>query len=193
VHRRWLEHELAQEAVTSAEHDGGLEGAVDVSFLFCDLKDFTAFADSNGDTTAVAAIDHFAHSVTRERGSEFRFMKALGDGFMLAYSDPCTAVRAGIRIMRAMQVPHMPRVHASVHRGEAIVREGDYFGGAVNLAARLLNAADRDELVATPAVVEACGDEFPWEPIGPRHVRGVAEMIEVYRLFVGEGLKNVEA
>jgi hypothetical protein len=36
VHRRWLEHELAQEAVTSAELTGELPGAVDVTFLFCD-------------------------------------------------------------------------------------------------------------------------------------------------------------
>jgi adenylate cyclase len=183
VHRRWLEHELAQEAVMTAELGGDLPGSVDVTFLFCDLKDFTAFADSHGDTAAVTAIDHFADSVIRERGMEFRFMKALGDGFMLAYSDPCAAVGAGDRIIKAMQVPHMPRVHASAHRGTAIVREGDYFGGSVNLAARLLNAADRDELIATASVVESTDDEFSWEPIGPHRIRGVAEMIDVYRLY----------
>src|SRR3954471_11457997 len=192
VHRRWLEHELAQEAVVTAESGGDLTGAVDVTFLFCDLKDFTAFADSQGDTSAVMAIDHFADSVTRERGADFRFMKALGDGFMLAYGDPCAAVRAGNRIVKAMQVPRMPRVHASVHRGVAIVREGDYFGASVNLAARLLNAADRDELVATPSVVESCGDSFSWEPIGQRRVRGVAEMVDVYLLLIGEGLEDVQ-
>jgi class 3 adenylate cyclase len=46
-------------------------------------------------------------------------------------------------------------VHASVHVGTAIARDGDYFGGAVNLTARLLGAAGRDELVATRPVVEA--------------------------------------
>jgi adenylate cyclase len=183
VHRRWLEHELAQEAVVSAEAVGTFPGAVDVTFLFCDLKDFTAFADSEGDTAAVLAIDHFADSVTRDRGSEFRFMKALGDGFMLAYGDTCAAVRAGARIMADMRVPRMPRVHASVHRGVAIVREGDYFGGSVNLAARLLNAAEGDELVATRSVVDSCDDEFEWEAIGQRRVRGVADLVDVYRLY----------
>ncbi len=120
-------------------------------------------------------------------------MKALGDGFMLAYSDPCAAVRAGARIVLSMQVPRMPRVHASVHRGVAIVREGDYFGASVNLAARLLNAADRDELIATTGVVESCGDEFAWEPIGQRRIRGVAEMVAVHRLLIGERLQDIEA
>jgi adenylate cyclase len=182
VHRRWVEHELAQEAVTAVEADGRLPGSVDVTFLFCDLKDFTAYADEEGDTAAVVAIDRFVDTVTRERGREFRFMKALGDGFMLAYSDACDAVRAGERIIEAMQEPRLPGVHASVHRGVAIVREGDYFGGAVNLAARLLNAAECDELVATEAVVDSCRAGFDWEPIGNRRIRGVAEPVPVYRL-----------
>jgi adenylate cyclase len=185
VHRRWVEYELAQEAVTAVEADsgdGGLPGAVDVTFLFCDLKDFTAFADSEGDIAAVMAIDRFGDTVIRERGAEFRFMKALGDGFMLAYGDAGPAVGAGARIIEAMQVPHLPRVHASVHRGVAILREGDYFGSAVNLAARLLNAAGRDELMATDAVVESCGEEFRWEPRGKRRIRGVSEPVAVHRL-----------
>jgi adenylate cyclase len=184
VHRRWVEHELAQEAVIAVESEGegSLPGAVEVAFLFCDLKDFTAFADEQGDTAAVMAIERFAETVTRERGTEFRFMKALGDGFMLAYSDACDAVRAGSRIITAMKAPRLPGVHASAHRGVAILREGDYFGGSVNLAARLLNAAERDELIATAPVVEACGEEFDWESIGKRRIRGVAEMCDVYRL-----------
>jgi adenylate cyclase len=184
VHRRWVEHELAQEAVIAVEGEGedGLPGAVDVAFLFCDLKDFTAFADEHGDTSAVMAIDRFAETVTRERGPHFRFMKALGDGFMLAYSDACEAVRAGSRVITAMKAPRLPGVHASVHRGVAILREGDYFGGSVNLAARLLNAAEQDELIATEPVVESCGDEFAWESIGKRRIRGVAEMCDVFRL-----------
>jgi class 3 adenylate cyclase len=73
-------------------------------------------------------------------------------------------------------------VHASVHRGTAVSREGDYFGGAVNLAARLLNTAGRDELVATPPVVEASGERFRWEPLGTHEIRGVDEPVEVFRL-----------
>jgi class 3 adenylate cyclase len=186
VHQRWLEHELAQEAVASAEsgsQDGGLPGAVDVTFLFCDLKDFTAYADSEGDTAAVIAIDYFARVVTRERGEECRFTKALGDGFMLAYSDPCAAVRAAERIMEAMRVARMPRVHASVHAGRAIVREGDYFGGAVNLAARLLTIAGRDELLATDAVVQSSDGRFSWEDAGTVRVRGMTESVPVFRLL----------
>ncbi len=184
VHRRWVEYELAQAAVTAAEtgSEEPLPGAVDVALLFCDLKDFTAYADTEGDEAAVAAIDRFTDTVARERGEAFRFMKSLGDGVMLSYGDASEAVAAGARVIAGMRAEGMPRVHASVHKGVAITREGDYFGGAVNLAARLLIVAGADELLATRPAVEAAGEDFAWEPAGSARIRGVAIPAEVFRL-----------
>jgi len=185
VHRRWVEHELAQAAIREAESEAGagsLPGAVQVTFLFCDLKDFTAYADREGDEAAVQVIDRFAETVVRQRGRDFRFTKALGDGFMLVYGDPHAAVAAGGRVVDAMRGIDTPGVHASVHSGVAVVREGDYFGSAVNLAARLLLAADRDQLVATRPVVEETGSAFSWDPAGTREVKGMAEPVDLFRL-----------
>jgi class 3 adenylate cyclase len=184
VHRRWVEREAAQTAVRSAEAGaapGLLSGLAEVSILFCDLKDFTAFADRQGDGAAISIIDRFASTVTRERGERVGLTKLLGDGFMLVYPEPVSAVEAATRIMRAMSAPEEPALHASIHHGRAIPREGDYFGGAVNLAARLLVLAEGDELLVTQPVVEHCPD-FHWEHCGSERVRGVSDQVEVFRL-----------
>lgn len=155
--------------MTAAETGSGerLPGSVDVALLFCDLKDFTPYVDTEGDEAAVAAIDRFTDTVARERGESFRFMKSLGDGVMLSYGDAPEAVAAGARVIAGMRAEGMPRVHASVHNGVAITREGDYFGGAVNLAARLLVVAGPDELLATRPAVEATGDSRGSRPDRP--------------------------
>lgn len=183
IHQRWLEYELAQAAVTEAESEaqGRLPGAVDIAVLFVDLKDFTSFADIHGDSAAVAAVQRLLETVAHERGQP-RFQKALGDGVMLCYADAPDAVRAALRIMATLQVAAPPSVHASVHCGTAILREGDYFGSAVNVAARLLGSADEDHLVATRPIVDACGDEFEWERTGPLWIRGLAEPLETFAL-----------
>jgi adenylate cyclase len=185
VHRRWVEHQIAQGAVRAAELHLGpvrLPGAVEVTFLFCDLKDFTAYAETSGDAAAIEAIDRFFDVVARERREGGQFVKSLGDGAMLVYRDPVDAVADGSRVIAAMRTPGLPGVHASVHRGTAIARSGDYFGGAVNVAARLLALARRDELLATAEVVEACGDAHAWTPTGERTLRGVTTPVSVYRL-----------
>ena len=183
VHRRWVEHEAAQIVVRSAEARAAerLKGAVAASILFCDLKDFTAYADLNGDVAAAEKVDHFAGVVVRERGSQARLTKLLGDGFMLVYPEARPAVDAGLRIIDAMRPDDQPGVHASVHHGFAVPLEGDYFGTAVNVAARLLVLAECDELVATAPVIEQC-PELGWRSAGSRRLRGVSEEIEVYRL-----------
>jgi class 3 adenylate cyclase len=184
VHRRWIEHELAQRAVSAAEQEAGaatLPGAVAVTFLFCDLKDFTAYAEVSGDEAAIRAIDRFFEVVARERGSG-EIVKSLGDGAMLVFLDPAEAVSAGLRMIGAMREGEQPGIHASVHRGTALARSGDYFGGSVNLAARLLALSERDELVATTEVVKACGAEFRWRHGGDYALRGVAHPVAVYRL-----------
>lgn len=185
VYRRCVEHVLAQEAVTEVEASSGthaLPGEVNVAFLFCDLKDFTAFADAEGDEAAMEAVDRFFETVALEQGEDARLMKSLGDGAMLAYRDALTAVAVGARVMAHARTEASLRVHASVHCGVAIARDGDYFGHAVNLAARLLGAAGADELVATRPVVESTVDSYGWEPIGVRKMRGVAQPVEVFRL-----------
>ena len=184
VHQRWLEFELAQTAFDAAEDGGGaaLPATEEVTLLFCDLKDFTAYATAEGDVAAVEAIGAFARAVDSERGDDGRVVKALGDGQMLRYPDAAGGVAAGARIMAAMRATGPLHVHASVHRGVVIAREGDYFGGAVNLAARLLAVAGGDQLVATRPVVEEAGEAFSWDPLGVRQIRGVDEPVEVFRL-----------
>jgi adenylate cyclase len=187
VHRRWVEHELAQAAVSDAERraDGtDLPGAVNVAFLFCDLKDFTAYANARGDAAAVEAIEGFFSAVASERGERGRIVKQLGDGAMLAYDDPVDAVAAGARLIAALRSTDLPGVHASVHHGVAIAREGDYFGSSVNLAARLLALGGRDELVGTDPVVEASANLFSWEPIGEHEIRGMGGPVAVHRLVI---------
>jgi adenylate cyclase len=185
AHRRWIEHELAQAVVgeaeaASAEH--WLPGTVTSAFLFCDLKDFTRFADEHGDAAGVEAVDQFAEVIAAQRGEDVRLMKWLGDGAMLAYAAATPAVAAGARIIDRARSETPLSAHASIHCGAAVARDGDYFGSAVNLASRLLGVAGPDELLATRPVIESTGEAYHWAAAGAREFRGFARPVEVFRL-----------
>ena len=123
VHRRRIELETAQAAVREAERhtvSGVLPGAVNVTLAFCDLKDFTAYAETRGDAVAFAAIEHFASAVASELGEHGYVVKALGDGYMLSFPTPGEAVGACLRMIERMHDDSALGVHASVHRGVAL-------------------------------------------------------------------------
>lgn len=184
IHRRWVDHELTQYAVRDAEEyaPGAIPGAVDVCLLFCDLKDYTSFADRQGDAAAIAATTHFAQVMIAERGEHGRVVKDLGDGAMLVYPEAGEAVSAWRRFKSAMAEPGALALHGALHQGVVVRREGDYFGGAVNLAARLLVLAGSGELLATGAAVERANDSDRWAPLGRRRLRGLHSDVDVYRL-----------
>jgi len=185
VHRRRVEHEVTQAVVREAEIrtlEGVLPGAIEVTFLFCDLKDFSGYAEAKGDGAAVDLVERLAQVVAGELGPHGHVVKALGDGFMLSYPEPGEAVACCVRIIEQMRGGGSPGVHAGVHHGVVLYRQGDYFGGAVNLAARLLGLAERDELLASEAVVRATAGRFDWESRGVQDIRGFTEPVGVYRL-----------
>jgi adenylate cyclase len=183
VHRRKLEHELTQAAVweVESEAEGLVPGSREVSLLFCDLAGFTAYADAHGDAAALEAIERFAETVDEHRGAHGSFVKRLGDGYMLAYPGPREAVAAMLRIAAAMRDVEGVGIHAGIHHGVAVFRDGDYFGRAVNLAARLLGAADAGEALATEHVATATPD-YAWQHRGPQPLRGFAQPLEIYGL-----------
>jgi adenylate cyclase len=185
IHRRWVDYELTQFAVREAEDQApdAIPGATDVCLLFCDLKDFTAYAELHGDQAAVDAANRFSGVTFDERGAEGRVVKGLGDGAMLAYPDAGPAVTAWRRIKAAMDEEDLPALHGAVHKGEILRYEGDYFGSAVNLTARLLTLARGGELLATGAAVASAGDDPQWRSLGRRRLRGFESELEIFRLI----------
>lgn len=182
VHRRKLEYEMTQAAVWEIEDEGGelLLTTVEVSLLFCDLRHFTSFANLRGDAAALEVLARFNAAIEGGLGEQGRIVKALGDGYLLAYPHPDRAIDSAQGIAAAMAAEG-PAVHAGLHHGRAVFREGDYFGRAVNLAARLLSRANADELLATAAVVEVTPDRR-WRTLGEKKLFGFPEPLEVFGL-----------
>ena len=132
VHRRRVEYELTQVAVRAAEirtHEGVLPGTIEVTFAFCDLKDFSAYADAHGDRAAADLIERLAVVITGELGHHGHVVKALGDGFMLTYREPGEAVTAGMRSSSRCAAP------ARLEYTPASTRVSFFTGRAITSAA----------------------------------------------------------
>jgi YHS domain-containing protein len=75
-------------------------------------------------------------------------------------------------------------MHAGIHYGPVLYREGDYVGTTVNVAARLLSEAERHETVLTEEARRRAGElpNIAFHPIGTRSIKGVDEPLELYRI-----------
>src|SRR6516162_4354712 len=83
-----------------------------------------------------------------------RVFKRTGDGAMAVFDDPVAAVTAGSEIQRALRSMAWRteggiRVRVAVHAGTVIERDGDFFGTAVNRAARLVGVCPPDAVLVS--------------------------------------------
>src|SRR2546427_6824805 len=129
------------------------------TFLFMDLVGFSALTAERGDDSAAdVALGLFA-SVRRllpqHRGEE---IKTIGDAMMVRCQDPRDGLELGLKISEQIgDEGELPPLRIGVHTGPAVSRDGDWYGNAVNVAARLCSAAGGGEVLVSEATREAAG------------------------------------
>lgn len=133
------------------DHAADREPSTAATFLFADIAGFTALTEVHGDEQAARVVADFCDAVTRELPAfGATHVKTIGDALMLRIADPEQAVLLGLRIALDLLRGHRaPAVRVGLHHGPAIERDGDYFGAAVNLAARVSAAATGGEVLLT--------------------------------------------
>ena len=106
-------------------------------------------------------------------------VKTIGDEVMVVGADPGALVDWAVGFQQ-LNEGRRPAPRIGVHAGETLYRDGDYYGRAVNLAARVGARAAGGEVLVTEPVVQAAGGHLAFEPIGEVKLKGFAEATELY-------------
>ena len=78
---------------------------------------------------------------------------------MIRGRDPTAAVRLGLGIVEDVGRQHgFPAVRVGMNTGQALERDGDWFGATVNIAARVSGLASGGEVLLTEATKAAAGE-----------------------------------
>jgi adenylate cyclase len=181
VHQRMLQHFVGQDVVGHLELESGGEdlGRLRVGIAFADLAGYTRLTEEAGEEEALDVVERFVESVEETLPDEARVVKTIGDEVMVVGADPAALVdwAVGFQQLNAGERP-LPRI--GVHAGDTLYRDGDYYGRAVNLAARVGARAAGGEVLVTDAVVAAAGDHLAFEPIGEVKLKGFSEATELF-------------
>src|SRR2546427_10632855 len=137
-----------------------------VTFLFTDIEGSTRRWEADPDAMrfALAAHDDVLRSAIEARGG-WQF-KHTGDGVCAAFASARAAVDAAIDAQQALELP----VRMGIATGEAERRGDDYFGPALNRAARVRGAGHGGQILAGSSTI-ALVDGFDLIDLGPHQLR----------------------
>jgi adenylate cyclase len=178
LHNRYLRFFLEQDVVGHME--AGLDantaeielGQVTMTLCFIDLTGFTRYTEEEGDMEALDVIENFVETVESTLPREATIVKTIGDEVMVVSPDAASLTEWAVEFLR--RFPQRPQPRVGIHCGEAVYRDGDYFGSQVNLAHRVVNRALAGEVLVTDRVADAIAERerVELEPIGQVSLKG---------------------
>jgi adenylate cyclase len=169
------------------------EDHVEATFAFVDLAGFTAMTEAHGDAEAVSIVRTFRDRASQALGPGDELVKMIGDAAMLRFPAPEAAIVALRQLLQRELVVRdavlLPR--AGAHHGRALAVEGDYYGAAVNLAARIAGQARGGQLLVSERAAIAARDLGAMVThVGAVNLRNISDSIDIYDVRVGEGTEQ---
>jgi adenylate cyclase len=177
LHNRYLRYYIEQDVVghmeTTEQTTAEIElGQIPVTLCFIDLTGFTAFTEEEGDIEALDVVENFVETVEATLPRDATIVKTIGDEVMVVSPDPASLTEWAVAFLGRFDRRPQPRV--GIHSGEAVYRDGDYFGNSVNLAHRIVNRALAGEVLVTDRVAASLETRpmLRLEPIGEVSLKG---------------------
>ena len=168
-------------------------GQAPVTILFTDIEGSTALTQRRGDARAqemLRAHNEIARGALGAHGGSE--IKHTGDGIMASFASASRAISAALAMQRGLAAHNESHPEAPIHvriglnAGEPVAEEGDLFGTAVQLAARIAAHADPGRVLVSNVVRElAAGKGFLFSDRGDAALRGFEDPVRLYEVMEG--------
>lgn len=186
LHNRYLRYYIEQDVVGHMETGGEQStaemelGHVAVTLCFIDLTGFTRFTEEEGDIEALDVVENFVETVEATLPREATIVKTIGDEVMVVSPDAAALTEWAVKFLGRFDRRPQPRV--GIHSGDAVYRDGDYFGNSVNLAHRIVNRALAGEVLVTDRVAALLEGRpaLRLDPIGEVSLKGFPVPTELF-------------
>lgn len=136
------------------------------TFLFTDVVDSTRLWEQAPERMARALARHDAFARSAVESHHGVVVKTTGDGLHAAFEDPRDAIDATLELQQALAGTDddddlVLHVRCGLHAGLVERRDNDYFGSAVNRAARIMSVAHGGQVLLSHAVATLTADRLP--------------------------------
>lgn len=162
------------------------------AILFTDLKDSTQLTMELGDLKAIELLEKhdqmIRNALLAHHGRE---VKHTGDGIMASFTSVADAIHCAIDVQKAFsaynsQISEKPlHVRIGINAGLPVERSGDLFGSTVQLAARICNHAQPDQVLVSAIMRELCHDETlasQFVDAGRASMKGFVSAVQLYEV-----------
>ena len=164
-----------------------------VTFLFTDIEDSTPLWDRHRTAMRPALAEHDALLNTAVTTNGGVIVKTTGDGIHAVFASPSAGLSAALDAQRALLDAQWPgiapdsiRVRMGLHTGEAELRAGDYYGTAVNRAARIMSIGHGGQVLLSGTTAALIRGDLPHDTglldLGEHRLKGLSRTAHIFQV-----------
>lgn len=176
-----------------------------VTFLFTDIEGSTRLWEKHPAAMKTALAKHDIILKKAIQSTNGHIIKGRGDGIHAVFATAIDAVNATISVQREFErmnaesgesnggstttnspSPITLRIRIGLHTGEAEVRDGDYYGQAPNLAARIMSAGHGGQILLSEVTAQVAREHLPADTtlldLGEHELKGLRRPERIYQL-----------
>jgi class 3 adenylate cyclase len=154
---------------------------------FADLSDYTGISAQLDAQELGDMLDRFeATTGDVVAGAGANVVKRIGDAVMYVTNAPGIGCTLGLDLIDACAAERLPKLRVGIAFGDVIVRQGDFHGPTVNLAARLVAAAEAGTVLADAELHARLGGirgRYAFVPAGRLTLPGFPAPVEAFQLL----------
>lgn len=156
----------------------------DLAILMADLTGYTAMTDIHGGASASKIVNKYMELVQQSLFGSTQVMQRIGDQVVMISDVPVDLVVTAKKLITIAHEHHFLSIHMGIHYGSILIDNGNLFGSPINVASRIMNLANRGQILCSAAYVGELpvGGDFKFVSIGKHKLKNVLSHIEIYEL-----------
>ncbi len=156
-----------------------------IAIMMADLSGFTAMTEIHGDHSAVSLIDQYLDIVKKSLVGSSHLHGRVGDEMIIIASNAeDLAYTATIMFEHAHNENNFLQLHAGLHYGNLIKKDGDYYGTTINTAARITSVAEKGKILCSVDFKNQLPENHPFIVVnkGKQKFKNLLNPVELFEM-----------
>jgi len=156
-----------------------------IAIMMADLSGYTAMTEVHGAGSAITMIDKYLAIVKKSLVGSSHLHERVGDEMIIiASSAEDLAYTATMMFEHAHEENQFLPLHAGLHYGPIIKKDGDYFGTTINTASRITSVAEKGQIICSADFISQLPVNHPFILAGKglRQFKNLLKPVDLFEM-----------
>jgi adenylate cyclase len=153
----------------------------EVAIMMADLTGYTAMTDAHGGASAARMVGKYMELVDSALVGTSKLHQRIGDQVVILGDSATDILESAQRLNKlTSEEHHFLSIHAGLHYGPVFIEGTNLFGSTINIAARIMNLAQRGQILCTQTFLNTVNNVIHFNSLGKHKLKNVPGEFELF-------------